>query len=93
MIKYQLGIRDIIPHERFSKNILCTMESWAGARFDDRTSLKDIAKYLDIEDENKDVDGSDIYDMYIKGDYEGIKNKCKNDIKITIQLSKKLYGE
>jgi hypothetical protein len=31
--------------------------------------------------------------MYIKGDYEGIKNKCKNDIKITIQLSKKLYGE
>lgn len=70
----------MLTFEKFAKNIIDTMQLWAGVRFDDKTKLTEIAEFLGIKNLNEGTTGADVYDLYKTGKFDEIEMKCLNDV-------------
>lgn len=87
-IKYGAkSLRNVIPHEKYPKNVYDTMSMWAGTNYKDMTSVKSIAKYLGLDNHKEEMDGSKVGELYLKGEYSKIYEYCKEDV----ELERKIY--
>ena len=81
-VKYDLpALMDFIPRERFAKNILDVRDLWTGGDPYGKGKLKDIARFLGIP--APDMDGGDVLDLYLAGEFEKIAAYCKQDVEMT----------
>ena len=91
----QTGLYELarkIPRERYSKQIIDTMELWAGPDYRDRTSLSKIAKFLSLDGKPEGMDGSKVYDAYIAGDLKSIAAYCAHDVDLTRKIFRQIEG-
>ncbi|HLA29268.1 MAG TPA: ribonuclease H-like domain-containing protein [Syntrophales bacterium] len=86
-IKYGLtGIRNAIP--RGNPHLTTDlMKVWA-ADFKDYVSLASCADFLGVQ--HGGGNGSEIYQLWLMGDYEAIDNHCLRDIKTTMAIYEKM---
>lgn len=57
-------------------------------------SLDTLAKALNLESSKSDgIDGSKVYDYYLKGEHQEIYDYCKKDVKLTRQVYKRMTFE
>ena len=90
-VKYDLPwLKSQIRLDRYKNNIHDTMKIWAGADFKDYTSLDKLASWLGLGSQNGS--GSEVYDNYLKGDYEAIAEHCKSDVELVRAVYKKIMG-
>ncbi len=64
-------------------------EKWSSSY----VSLDSLAKILDLPSSKDDIDGSQVYDYYLKGKYEEIYTYCKKDVILTREVYKKMTFE
>jgi len=72
-------LAEAIPRQRFDRRVEDTMEMWA-ADFRDRVSLDDIAAFLGLQGKPEGIDGSKVYDYWLEGDLESIREYCRQDV-------------
>jgi uncharacterized protein YprB with RNaseH-like and TPR domain len=86
-IKYGLdNLRKAIPHN--NRNLtLDLMKVWA-SDFKDYNKMSDVAEFLGIP--HSDVKGSDVYDLWEKGDTDAIVKHCREDIETCINIYKRI---
>ncbi len=92
-VKY--GLTDLarkIPRERYSRNLIDTLDLWAGPDYRDRTSLDKIATFLGLQGKNG-IDGSMVYDMWQAGRLQEIRDYCAQDVDLTRAIYKIITGE
>lgn len=96
-IKYGLpSLARKIPRERYSRQLIDTMELWAGPDYRDRTSLDKIAKFLGLAGKNGidgPIDGSMVFDMWQAGKLDEIAEYCASDVELTRGVYKIITGE
>lgn len=81
-VKYDLpALMDTIKRDRFSKNVFDVRELWTGGDPYGKGRLKDIAAFLGIE--TMGMDGGEVFDLYLAGEFERIAEYCKQDVEIT----------
>jgi hypothetical protein len=81
-LQYRLyPLAGIIPRQRYDKRVQDTMEMWA-ADFRDRVSLDAIAAFLGLQGKPEGIDGSKVYDYWLAGDLDSIKEYCRQDIEL-----------
>lgn len=68
-------------------NVFDTMLSWSG-RYGKKTSLKDLCWAFGIE--RKDIDGSEVYDLWLNGEFDKIAEHNKSDVECVRELHKRL---
>jgi len=91
-LKYRLyNLAEIIPRERYSKQIVDTMEVWA-ADYKDRVSLDNIASFLGLPGKPDGIDGSKVYDLYQAGRLKEIADYCQQDVELTRQIYELITG-
>jgi hypothetical protein len=71
----------VIPRQRFDKRIHDTMEMWA-ADFRDRVSIDAIATFLGLQGKPEGIDGSQVYDYWLAGDLDSIRDYCRQDVEL-----------
>lgn len=79
------GLKDLklyMPRERWPSNVLDTQEIWAGPSYREKCSLTAIASFFHIPSKSL-MDGSQVYDFYVKGDLDKIAEYCCEDISTT----------
>lgn len=64
-------------------------EKWSSSYI----SLDSLAKILDLPTSKDVIDGSQVYDYYLKGKYEEIYNYCKKDVILTREVYKRMVFE
>lgn len=90
-VKYDFQwLKGQIRLDRYKSNIHDTMKIWAGADFKDYTSLDKLASWLGLGNQNGS--GSEVYDQYLKGDYEAIAAHCKGDVELVRAVYSKITG-
>jgi hypothetical protein len=91
-LKYRLyNLAEIIPRERYSKQIVDTMDLWA-ADYKDRVSLDNIASFLGLPGKPDGIDGSKVYDLYQAGRLKEIADYCQQDVELTRQIYELITG-
>lgn len=80
----------MIPRKKFDDRVQDTMLIWAGPNFKDKVSLDSLAKFLGIESKKEGMDGSQVYDMWLQGRHEEIKEYCKDDVRIVREIYKRI---
>ena len=89
-VKYDLpALMDFIPRERFAKNILDVRDLWTGGDPYGKGKLKDIARFLGLPVMD-DVDGGEVFDLYLAGEVEKIAAYCKHDVAITRAIAHRM---
>jgi hypothetical protein len=89
-VKYNLpGLCDYIPRYRYAKNVIDTMEVWAGPDYRAMCSLDSIARFLGIPGKDG-VDGSMVYDLWQAGEHEKIREYCAGDVRMVREVYKRL---
>lgn len=82
-VKYGLKVlRDILPHTRNANNVTDVMELFSATSYgsDSWVSLDSLAKFLGLP--CKESQGSEIHDMYLKGEIDKIVEHCELDVKL-----------
>ncbi len=90
------GLTDLarkIPRERYSRNLIDTLELWAGPDFRDRTSLVRISSFLGLEGKAGDLDGSKVFDAWKEGRLQEIRDYCAQDVELTRRIYQIITGE
>ncbi|MDL2315465.1 ribonuclease H-like domain-containing protein [Desulfovibrio sp. OttesenSCG-928-A18] len=88
-VKHDLAaLLDFIPRERFAKNVLDVRERWTGGNPYGKGKLKDIARFLGIP--TMDMDGSDVLDLYVAGEFDKIASYCKADVEMTRAIAHRM---
>ena len=80
-----------LPVKRFStENIFDTAKEWS--RWDNfsQTSLHNLSIALDLPTSKDKMDGSQVYDFYLKKRYEEISIYCKKDVVLTRQVYRRM---
>ena len=80
-----------IPVKRFStENIFDTAKEWS--RWDNysQTSLHNLSIALGLPTSKDKMDGSQVYDFYLKKRYQEIYTYCKKDVVLTRQVYKRM---
>ena len=75
-------------HGRHDRDHFCTMEAWAG--FNGKISLNNLAKILGLGQKMNDMDGSQVWPEYQKGNFKKIAEYCLQDVRLTKQVYNKL---
>lgn len=71
-------------------NYIDLMRDWSGDYRDFR-KLSDVAKFLSIEGKLDGIDGSMVYDLYLKGEIEKITEYCMSDVRTCREIYKRMY--
>ncbi len=82
-----------IPRERYSRDVVDTLELWAGPDYRDRTSLDAIAQFLGLQGKTGDLDGSKVYDFWLEGKLQEIKDYCARDVELTRSIFNIINGQ
>ena len=80
-----------LPVKRFSiENIFDTSKEWS--RWDNysQTSLHNLSIALGLPTSKDKMDGSMVYDFYLKKRYQDIYTYCKKDVELTRQVYKRM---
>jgi predicted PolB exonuclease-like 3'-5' exonuclease len=64
------------------------MEEWAG--FNGRISQKNLCKALGLPGNKEDMDGSQVWPEYQKGNIDKIAEYCKSDVLTVIDMYERL---
>lgn len=75
LMRFLSGFKDYQGKE----HIKDTMLMWAYLTYKEFTKLDDVCKYLGLRGKG-DVDGSQVFDLYMQGKLEQICDYCKDDI-------------
>ena len=75
-------------HGRHGQHHYCTMEAWAG--FGGKISQTNLCKLLGIEPKKGDMDGSQVWPEYQKGNIDKIAEYCKSDVETVIEIYNRL---
>lgn len=67
------------PHGRHGQHHYCTMEQWAG--FNNKISLDNLAKALGVAGKTEGMDGSMVYDEWLKNP-QNVIDYCKQDVEV-----------
>jgi 3'-5' exonuclease len=81
-----------IPRERYSKNVIDSMELWAGPDYQARASLDAIGRFLGIGRKTEGIDGSKVFDFWQEGRLEEISSYCKQDVVLARSIINILTG-
>jgi predicted PolB exonuclease-like 3'-5' exonuclease len=73
---------------RHGQHHFCTMEAWAG--FNGRISQKNLCKALGLPGNKDDMDGSQVWPEYQKGNIDKIAEYCKSDVLTVIDMYERL---
>lgn len=73
---------------RHGNSHYCTMEEWAG--FGQRISLNNLADILGEGSKTEDMDGSQVWPEYQKGNINKIVSYCVDDVELTAKVYKRL---
>jgi|GEM_PF-218743 len=92
-IKYQMKhLMDLLPVEKWTKRVEDVGAIWDCYQYGKYTKLDDIAKFLGLEGK-RDVDGSQVYDLFLDGKLDTIYDYCQNvDIPTTRDVHRMLKG-
>lgn len=77
-----------INPSRYDSDIYDTMTKWAG--YGNRISLDNLCKALGIETPKGDITGANVYDYFLRGEYETISDYCMKDVEATRQVYKRM---
>lgn len=73
-----------------SPNATCTMEAWAGRG--GRVSLDSLCKALGVATPKVDLDGSQVFDAWLRGEYERLQEYNLRDALATREVWQRLQG-
>lgn len=91
-MKYRLKhIYDSIPPSSYSDQIIDLMHVFTGGKFKDYlVSKDDMCRFFDIKVDDE-YSGKEVYDLYLKGEYEKIRSHCEADVIKEYELYNKMY--
>lgn len=80
-----------IPYDAkpWADNVFDTCIEWKGLHGQSSGSLNDLCKAFGLEGKG-DLDGSKVYEEYLKGNYQEIVDYCKDDVEKVRQLYKRM---
>ncbi|MFW6179743.1 MAG: ribonuclease H-like domain-containing protein [Desulfohalobiaceae bacterium] len=81
----------IIPRARYDKRIMDTLEIWA-ADYRDKVSLEAIAHFLGLTGKTEGLDGTKVYDFWLEGRLQEIRDYCAWDVELTRQVYRIVTG-
>ncbi|MFC1663282.1 ribonuclease H-like domain-containing protein [Patescibacteria group bacterium] len=88
-----LGIKPTqwLPFARYRNNpIFDTMYEWEKWTYGAKIKLDELAKVLGLPTSKQDIDGSQVYDYFLKGKTDMIYNYCKADVELTQAIYNKM---
>ena len=89
-IKYNLHkLAWMIPTARYADAITDTAELWSFTDWKNYCKLDDIAKFLGIPGKNG-FDGSMVYDAWLAGEHEKIREYCKDDVRMVREVYQRI---
>lgn len=90
-MKYQLHYlyHFLQSFDRYSKNLFDTMERFNFTAYKEMTSQSDVAYFFDIP-VNDEIKGADVYDCYLKGEYEKIIHHNHEDVRVLREIYKRM---
>ena len=87
--KYNVpALQRYVPHLRYDKLGMDTMEMWNGTDWQGRTSLATIAKFLGIE--VRPEKDADMLDAFRREDWDLIKAHCVHDVELLRTIYKRI---
>ena len=90
-IVHKIRPSQLLPIKKFpTENIFDTSREWS--RWDNysQTSLHNLALALDLPSSKDQMDGSQVYDYYLKRRFEDIYTYCKKDVELTPKIYKRM---
>lgn len=78
------------PLARLGKDYACTMALWAGWR--ERVRLVDLCEALALPSTKDDIDGGQVYDAWLAGEYARLTEYCLADAQAVQQIWQRLHG-
>jgi uncharacterized protein YprB with RNaseH-like and TPR domain len=85
-IKHNLRLKSVVPHNNRVLT-LDLMRVWS-SDYKDFVKMSAVAEFLGIP--HSGVSGSDVYDMWQKGENESIVQHCKEDVQTCIEIYKRI---
>jgi len=80
-----------LPIKKFpTENIFDTSREWSRWDYQSHTSLHYLALALDLPSSKDQMDGSQVYDYYLKRRFEDIYTYCKKDVELTRKIYKRM---
>jgi predicted PolB exonuclease-like 3'-5' exonuclease len=85
---FKYGLKDIVrllPTDKFDKRLVDTNDMFNVGVFGFYTKLKDMCSFLGVETPKDDIDGSEVYDAFLRGELDRIYTYCGKDVEATYQ--------
>ena len=80
-----------LPVKKFpTENIFDTAKEWSRWDSYSQTSLHHLAIALNLPSSKDEMDGSQVYDYYLKRRFDDIYTYCKKDVQLTRQIYKRM---
>ena len=77
----------LFPSRPRSPQVIDTQELWAGSDSNrPRVKLADLARFFDAGDKAEGLDGSQVYDAWLRGEHERIAAYCRQDVELVRNL-------
>lgn len=90
-IKYGLkDLRNAFNRDRYKGNHIDLMLTWA-TDFKDYNKMDNVAKFLGLPGKTGDITGATVYDAYLEGRIDDIRDYCKNDVLTIREIYHKLF--
>jgi hypothetical protein len=83
------GIKIPVDARHGTEKVYCTMQAWKGFGVKAGGSLDSICKVLGLKGKDG-VCGADVWGLWEKGEYKKIDDYCKDDVKLTREVYKRL---
>ena len=84
------SLRNVLPRDKFPKNVYDTMVMFSGTDYQSRYSLKDIAEFLGLPNHKKEMNGNMVGKLYEEGKMNEIVEYCKQDVELERMVYYKL---
>lgn len=91
-IVHKVQPSQLLPVKKFSTdNIFDTAKEWSRWDYTAQTSLHHLAIVLGLPSSKDKMDGSQVYDFYLKKRHQNIYDYCKKDVELTRQIYKRMF--
>lgn len=90
---FKYGNKDILalmPSGKLDKRLVDTNDLFNCGMYGMYTKLKDMCEFLGVPTPKDDIDGSEVYDTFLKGELDRIYEYCKKDTDATYQCYLKM---